>query len=502
MINILFISANSVTIELVNNDYYYTDEYELYINDKFYDRYNRNVISIYDLLPNNEYKISINNESIVFKTLNKKIRYFSKDYEDFDDTMYLQKALDSLSSDEVLVLNDTYHITNLYIRSNNNIYLDKKALLIGEIDRTKYRILYANEYLNGKPLGTWEGRSDDSFASIINLLGVENVCIYGPGEIDCNASNSDWWINHRVKRIARRPKGIFIHTSNNVIFEGFYVHNTPSWNQHPFYSSNLNYLNLTVENPWNSPTTDGIDPESCTNVNIIGNRISVGDDCIAIKSGKIEFAREYKTPSSNIIIRNNLMTDGHAGVTLGSENSGGINSVLVTKCIFKGTDRGLRIKSQRGRGNLAIIKDITFDSILMEHVKSPFVINAFYKAGNDELDYRFDRGYLPKNEGTPEFKSFKFKNIECKDVCFGVGCFLGLPESMIESVELQNVNITFEKNTEPGEMAMCGTNERYKNIGFKCENVGSLILNNVNFIDEPSERLILTNVGNVVENKR
>lgn len=496
--DIIFISANSVTIELNNNDCYYTEEYSLFLDDKEY-KFNKNVVSIYDLLPNTLYKIRINDTSKEFMTLNKKFIYYDNKGV-LDDTKSIQDILDNIKEDEVLVLNDTYHVISLFVKDNTSIYLTKNAKLIGETDRTKYPILKADEYLNGLPLGTWEGRSEDSFSSIINLLGVRNVNIYGEGVIDCNACNSDWWINHRELRIARRPKGIFIHTSKDVVFEGFKVCNTPSWNQHSFYSENLSYINLRLENPFDSPTTDGCDPESCNNVKIIGNFISVGDDCIAIKSSKIELARIYKRPSSNIIIRNNLMNHGHAGVTLGSENSGGINNVVVNKCVFKSTDRGLRIKSQRGRGDLAIMSNIVFDNIIMDSVLSPFVINAFYKAGNDNIDYRFSKQYIPKDETTPSFKEFKFSNIECKNVSYGVGFFLGLPESIIEYIELNNINITYNKDAKEGIMAMCADSLKYKNVGFVCENVGTLKLNNVNFIDEATQKFILKNVSEIIEN--
>lgn len=494
MINILFLSANSLTYELKNNDCYYTRDYDLYLNDEFLFKSNKNVESIYELKPNTSYKLKINDEVIEFRTLNKKLIKFNKDYNDEDDTPHLQKAIDNLSTDEVLVLDDKYHVVSLFMKSNTSLYLTKNAILLGEVDRRKCPILKENEFLNGKPLGTWEGHADDSFASIITMLGVENVEIYGRGKIDCNAHNSDWWVNHREKRIARRPKGIFIHTSNNITLEGICVCNTPSWNQHPFYSTNLKYLNMSLVNPWDSPTTDGCDPESCKNVYIIGNFISVGDDCIAIKSGRVEFAKLYHTPCENIIIRNNFMNHGHAGVTLGSENSGGINDVFVTNCIFNDTDRGLRIKSQRGRGKDAIIKDVIFDNIKMDHVKSPFVINAFYKAGTDVLDAKFDRTYHTPDESTPSLKSFRFDNIECKNVCYGVGYFLGLPESKIESILLNNVTITYDKTSKPGEMAMNGTKEVHKNAMFVCENVKNIILNNVVFIDKPEEDNILINV--------
>lgn len=496
------ITANSVTFELENNDCYETNEYEIYLNNIFVRKNTTNVCSLYDLVPNKDYELKIKiddkTEVVNFKTLNKKL-ILVKPSEQIDHTKELQEAIDNLNTDEVLVLDGIFHIVSLFLKDNTTIYLKKDSLLLGETDRKKFPILKHDEYLNGYPLGTWEGRADDSFASIITILGKKDIIIYGEGVIDCNASNSDWWINHRVMRIARRPKGLFIHSSKNVALEGITITNTPSWNQHPFYSENLKYLNLKLINPANSPTTDGIDPESSKNVEIIGTKISVGDDCIAIKSGKIELARKYKTPSSYITIRNCLMEYGHAGVTLGSENSGGINHVKVSKCKFNKTDRGLRIKSQRGRGNLAVIEDITFDNIIMDDVKSPFVINAFYKAGNDEVDDRFIRTYQEPSELTPVFKSFLFNNIKCFNISYGLGCFLGLPESPLSHVTLKNIDVTYKKDASAGEMAMTPFKEEYKNIGVVAENITRLTLDNVNFIDEPTEKFILKNVRNIEE---
>lgn len=490
---VLFVSSLSVSIELLNNDCFYTNEYDIYLNDKFIKREKKNTFSLYDLTPNTSYTVKVNDKEIEFKTLNKRVVVFKGDSSD------LQDSINSLKEDEVLVIDGKYDVVNLFLKSNIEIYLTKNALLLGEIDRNKYHILKEDEFLNGKPLGTWEGHEDDSFASIITGLGVSNCLLYGEGVIDCNAHNSDFWINHRVKRIARRPKGIFLHTCKNITLEGITVCNTPSWNQHPFYSSDINYYNVILTNPQNSPTTDGIDPESCNNVNIIGCVISVGDDCIAVKSGKIGFAKKYHTPSSNITIRNCLMKHGHAGVTLGSENSGGINNLSVSQCYFNETLRGLRIKSQRGRGSEAIIDNISFDNITMNGVSAPFVINAFYKAGNDEYDYRFDRNIKEVDDGTPFFKGFTFKNIRCLNVSYGVGFFLGLPESRINSIILENIDISYNKCASGGAMAQTHEAEEFKNIGFYCENIGVLSLKNVRFLDEPVEKYIIKNVKRIEE---
>lgn len=505
-INILLITPTSVSVELENNDSYYTDSFEVILNGASLGMREHNSFSLYGLKPDHDYELQITLKDEVrqlsFRTLNRRERIYRSPREGGreNDTAGLQQAIDSLEEDEFLTIQGTYKATALFLRDNLILQIPEGSKLVGETDRSAFPILSASEEKNGIVLGTWEGRADDCFASILTGIGVKNVCIYGQGCIDCNAQSGDWWHQHRVKQIARRPKGIFLHTCENIALEGITVCNTPSWNQHPFYSGNLKYINMTLLNPADSPTTDGIDPESCDNVLIAGVRISVGDDCIAIKSGKIDFARKYRTPSSRITIRNCLMEYGHGGVTLGSENSGGIEDVLVTNCIFRQTDRGLRIKSQRGRGNLAVIRDITFRNIRMDDVKSPFVINAFYKAGNDAIDERFIREYREVTDLTPVFKEFTFEDIICENVSYGVGFFLGLPESELEKVTLKNITVSYKPDASPGEMAMTAWREEFRHIGFVCENVKLLELDHVHFKNEPIQKFILRNVTDVKEN--
>ncbi len=517
------ITPTSVSVELENHDCYETEPFEMFLNGSSLGMQTRNSFSLHGLEPGCDYELRLikkrhkwrfgqdtvsykaedgaDTHTLSFRTSDRRevIYHSSRDGGAEDDTAGLQQAIDSLAGDEFLTIRGVYKVTALFLRHDLILHLPRGSRLVGETDRTAFPILKASTEKNGIPLGTWEGCADDSFASILTGIGVKNVCIYGEGVIDCNAQAGDWWIDHRTKRIARRPKGIFLHTCENITLEGITVCNTPSWNQHPFYSRHLKYINLNLVNPADSPTTDGIDPESCHDVDIVGVRISVGDDCIAIKSGKIDFARRYHTPCSRITIRNCLMEYGHGGVTLGSENSGGIRDVLVTNCIFRQTDRGLRIKSQRGRGNLAVIQDVTFRNIHMEDVKAPFVINAFYKAGNDAYDDRFVREYREATDRTPAFKEFAFEDIICENVSYGAGFFLGLPESMLEKVTLKHISVSYKPGASPGEMAMTPWKDLFLHVGFVCENVKLLELEQVHFREEPSRKFILTNVDEVKE---
>ena len=109
-----------------------------------------------------------------------------------------------------------------------------------------------------------------------------------------------------------------------MTLQGVTFCNSPSWTLHPYFSNDLKFIGVTVQNPSDSPNTDGLDPESCKNVEILGVRFSLGDDCIAVKSGKIYMGKKHKTPSENIHIRQCLMENGHGAVTLGSEMAGGV----------------------------------------------------------------------------------------------------------------------------------------------------------------------------------
>ena len=145
-----------------------------------------------------------------------------------------------------------------------------------------------------------------------------------------------------------KEDGINIEDCERVLMDGFKVTNSPAWTIHPLRCENVTISGLTVINPADSPNTDGIDPDGCQDVRISDCTIDVGDDCIAVKSGTEK--TPDRQPSERIIITNCHFLHGHGGVVLGSEMSGGVRNVVVSSCVFSGTDRGVRLKTRRGRG--------------------------------------------------------------------------------------------------------------------------------------------------------
>ena len=245
---------------------------------------------------------------------------------------------------------------------------------------------------------------------------------------------------------------------------GIAMNGTPA--QHTYFSNDLKFIGVTVQNPSDSPNTDGLDPESCKNVEILGVRFSLGDDCIAVKSGKIYMGKKHKTPSENIHIRQCLMENGHGAVTLGSEMAGGVVNLTVEDCIFRHTDRGLRIKTRRGRGKDAILSNIIFRNLTLDHVMTPLVVNCFYFCDPDgHIEYVRSKEALPVDERTPQIRSLVFKNIEAKNCHVEGAFFYGLQEKKIQKVVMEHVHITYDENPQPGAPAMLDGIEPCTKVG-------------------------------------
>lgn len=289
---------------------------------------------------------------------------------------------------------------------------------------------------------------------------------------------------------------IFLNHCKNVTVQGITVRNSPSWNFHPYFSEMLKFYDLKIESPANSHNTDGINPESCADVVIAGVYFSVGDDCIAVKSGKLYMGKTYKTPSKNILIHHCLMEKGHGGVTIGSEIAAGVDKIQIQNCRFIGTDRGLRVKTRRGRGEDSYLRGIVFDNVKMEGVLTPFVINCFYYCGPDgKSEYVATKEKMPIDERTPRVGEITVKNVVCTDCHVAGVYFYGLPESPIESVTLEDVKIAFSENAKAGRAAMMSGCEPCSKKGIFIRNANEVRLKNVEIKGYYGERSDIKDIG-------
>ena len=279
------------------------------------------------------------------------------------------------------------------------------------------------------------------------------------------------------------------------------MRNSPSWTIHPYFCEDISFYGMKVENPAISPNTDGLDPESCDGVKIIGMRFSLGDDCIAVKAGKIYMAEKYRTPCRNIEIRQCLLENGHGAVTIGSEMAGGVINMKVSDCLFLHTDRGLRIKTRRGRGRLAVIDDIEFRNITMDHVMTPVVINSFYFCDPDgHTSYVQQREGYEADERTPEIRKLGFYDVECTNCHVQAVYVEGLPEKKIEQLILSNVSFSFAKEAVSGVPAMSEGVEPRSKAGIFISGVKELTFADVVLEGQEGDALVLTSVDNVKGN--
>ena len=195
------------------------------------------------------------------------------------------------------------------------------------------------------------------------------------------------------------------------------------------------------------------------------------------------------------------MREGHGGVVFGSELSGGIENITVKRCLFEGTDRGLRIKTRRGRGRIGKCDGVTFLDIVMSDVKVPFVINMYYNMGdeNGHSEYVWTTEKLPVDERTPELGSFKFKDMVCTGVEYSAGAFYGLPEAPIKSIEFENVKFSYNEEAQAGFPDMKEKNSKVRKQGLDFHFVEKVVLNNVVITGQEGDSIITEEVKSLIK---
>ncbi|WP_094551176.1 glycoside hydrolase family 28 protein [Petroclostridium xylanilyticum] len=354
---------------------------------------------------------------------------------------------------------------SIRLESNINLCLEAGAILTFINDINEYPLVNSR----------WEGVQREVYASCIYGENIENVSITGYGTLD--GQGEFWWKLHREKKNKYpRPKLISFHGCKKVLIEGLTLKNSPSWTINPICCENITVDKVTILNPADSPNTDGINPESCKNVHISNCHVDVGDDCITIKSGTE--ATSPRVPCENITVTNCTMVHGHGGVVIGSEMSGDVRNVVISNCVFEGTDRGIRIKSRRGRGG--VVEDIRVTNIIMKNVICPFIMNLYYFCGpGGKEKYVWDKNPYPVTDETPAFRRIHFSNITARETGACAGFLYGLAEQPIEDITFDNISISMAENAQPGFPAMMAGIEPVKQKGFFVCNVKDVYFNNV-----------------------
>jgi polygalacturonase len=377
-----------------------------------------------------------------------------------------------------------YVTGSLFLRSNVTLHLDAGATLLGSENLADYPVVD----------GRWEGADQKTYAALIAGSDLDNIAIIGRGTID--GRGSMWWKLHRENKLAYpRPRLISFTNCNNILIESITAINSPAWTIHPIHCENVTVDKVTVINPADSPNTDGIDPDSCRNVRISNCYVSVGDDCVTLKSGQESNGRDRLAPCENIAITNCTMAHGHGGIVIGSEMSGDVRRVVISNCVFTGTDRGIRLKSRRGRGG--VVEDIRVTNIVMENVLCPLTMNLYYACGAWGDQTVADKQSRPVTDGTPRFRRIHLSHITAREVKYAAGFLFGLAEMPLQDVSLSDVSIAMSPDAEAGYPEMADDMELMQRAGLFVRNARGLKLHNVEVTGQLGPALMLNDSADV-----
>jgi polygalacturonase len=354
------------------------------------------------------------------------------------DTEAIQRALDTCGAaggGTVRFTAGTYVSRPITLQSKTTVLLEDGAKLLATGEQAAF--------LKGG--GDWlAAKSSSDFIPFIGGKKLTDVTITGKGIIDGNGEN--WWGPAEEARRKKpgftlpRPNLIVLNNCKNLRLEKITLQNSPKFHFVPTDCEDVVVEGVTVKAPPRSANTDAIDPSRCRRVLITKCDIDVGDDNVAIKSGKKVEGHEFAC--DDITVTDCIFRHGH-GMSIGSEVVGGVRNVTVRNCTFIGTENGLRIKSRRGRGGL--VENITYTDITMKNVDPAITLSSNYggTSAKDAVQGAADKTEVvpPMGETTPVYRNIRISNVTA--TCDrSAGVIEGLPESYITNVVLENVKIT------------------------------------------------------------
>ncbi|MBZ5617611.1 MAG: glycoside hydrolase family 28 protein [Acidobacteriia bacterium] len=325
--------------------------------------------------------------------------------------------------------------------SNMTLYLDSGAVVRFVANREEYPMVKSR----------FEGVETEAPAAMIGGHNLENITIAGRGTI--MADNTEWrtlmnqpvyraaWTDLLAKLERKEPvaeeqrrnaamslRADFIRPveSKNVLIEGIHIVGGPMWVLHILYCENVVIRNVVVES-FPGANTDGVDVDSSRHVRISDSYFDTGDDAICLKSGKDADGLRVNRPTEDVAITNCTIHRGHGAVVLGSETSGGIRNVVASNIVAQGTDRGIRIKSTRGRGG--VLENIRFDNWVIEDTPNPAIeVTNYYTRTPDE----------PVSVRTPIFRNIAISHVTINR-CKTAVSIEGLPEMPVDGLRLSDV---------------------------------------------------------------
>ncbi|WP_348798646.1 glycoside hydrolase family 28 protein [Flavobacterium adhaerens] len=417
------------------------------------------------------------------------LQYGAQSSPTFDNTKAIAKAIQECTKNGggmVVVPKGKYLSGPIHLEDNVNFHLDKDAEILFSTNPKDYYPLVHTSF---------EGTELMNYSPLIYAYQKKNIAVTGEGTLNGQANNENWWpwcgstqygwkkgdpsqadpLNRlRLVEMAEnnvpvserifgdghylRPTFIQFFDCKNTLLQNITIINAPFWVIHPIKSENVIVDGVTINS--HGTNNDGCDPEYSKNVIIKNCTFNTGDDCIAIKSGRDADGRRVALKSENIIVQNCIMYDGHGGVTIGSEISGGVSNVFVENCKMSSPnlDIAIRVKTNSRRG--ALIENFYVRNIEIGQVKTAVLkVNMFYNVHGNQTG-----NFIPRIENI-SLEDIKVKN----GGKYGI-LAKGYKESTIKNITFRNVVIENVENP------------------FSTENV-----ENLNFINTQINGKVITN---------
>lgn len=377
----------------------------------------------------------------------------------------------------------TFLTANIYLKSNVNLHLEEGSTLLFSTNPKDYLpVVFAR----------WEGIECMNYSPLFYAMNEENIAVTGKGTLDGGASVENWWAWKRPSQADAklqnemsdknipveqrifgdshllRPNFFEPHSCRNVMIEGVTILRSPMWEINPVLCTNVIVRGVTIN--CHGPNNDGCDPESCCDVLVEDCIFDCGDDCIAIKAGRNDDGRRVGVPCENLIIRNCTMKDGHGGVSIGSEISGGCRNVFIDNCLMdsRNLSRVIRFKSNARRGG-------TIENIFLRNIKigqvgesvvtidflyeegsngkfHPTVRNVFMENLTSEASPRlfFVRGYEGATIDNIQMKNCSFTGVTSTEVIQNAGRFVFDNVTIKPAVEVRSLHSRGNPDTPEG----------------------------------------------------
>ena len=281
------------------------------------------------------------------------------------------------------------------------------------------------------------------YRAVLFGRNVTDLLLAGPRSavIDGNG----WpWQPLRPALPHQAPKLVEIVDGRNVTLQGLTLSNSANWHVHAVFCSRARFLNLSVLGAREFGGTDGIDPHSCTDVEIAHCEIDVGDDGIAITSGAHDVTGQL-LPSARTLVRDSTITSRN--VAIGSSVLANVSDVVVQDCAI-GDDRGsspwaIKIKTHEPFGG--VVSNVTFQRLRLGRIAP----NAYQQPGGGMAFALYENyGSATSGGAATSIQGVRFINITAVGARWAANPMQGV-KGGLRGLTFENVHLGVVTEAEP-----------------------------------------------------